>query len=1218
MNRFRTKKRAKDDSSASEQSSMPSFRGFRRGKKSLEEEPKKEFDLSSALPSDDNFRTSLLMTNLSARFSMLREQDDPNTKIGKASDDSVLFPKRQSRLTDFGFSSGLRGLSDIAEVESIKAPHLRNEVDSFILDDADSMRGGNGSIMNRSKPIEGNVLFGGRQKIYKVPASTAKGNTMGAMSGRALYDDDVSMSAFQLWRQNERQQHSLEADVEREIGGDEAETGTELVRSTSPMFSGYNRRRETSSTTSSASAIARNSTAATSITSQPATSSSARDSRPTSTAASSAGSTPVLERSVTRTRRLYEQALTQDMHDQQTSALSRMDTLSRQRPLGSRTPDLTFAGPSPAGPGSHERFGERRQILTKGSAPNLRSFSPPATASSFSGTPELGASTNAPSPSVSENNKNAFGGLPPLSPPISEAGEQAQLSIQPNDHGKATAMGVFQKPLEPYDESRYAQRQLQLQQGRETPNQRSRPESDASFGATVRSESSSSMQRQPIISRMSGTSTRLEPAVEEDHSNDRETTFFDDSDDSASGISPGRGRFAGMPQVVLERPADADHPALRESALPTPLSLSDKFLEQPPTMTSTLTAPSSRQGSPPDSPTLPEPTAGLSGMVRQHLRSESNVSSVYGAEPQNTTLSNDRDGADTAAQASSGSDQVPVDSVDFETDEFANQLADARRRVRERLTSYAETDSSSREPSPLRHADSRKDVVGQPSPPMAGSALGLGILKPKSSRGSLVDRTRNISGPQSKARKMLGIGAATMTASTSPRRQSFDDKDGPSLAPMQEETAMEDRGRDMSARGSDADTDAERSSPEDKNDDAVHPGLKAFRQARRELQRRKELATSNKHQAPQASHPDSDAGSGLRSRSVSGSGSGPDRYDQPAQPRERPTPNRENRSRQGTMNRDQKPPPVFYQQRVPSDESTYGRALGSQPASRQASTERFRSGSEASGGPGQSYNRPPPLRLRNNSSPYDESKQLAPLNPPRTNMLRSPGLPGTDIRRSPIMPPQGYPGSTLATPSPHYLDRSRSALNLATQHGRGGYDSHSGQPSPVSPMSTDPMAGSMGGRSRSDPATATLQNTTAPPLPPLNPLRRREGSGSNKGGAGPSSLYPGHDAYTQASASTSRLPLSGSDMSHDGGRSPFPMSDAEADGQQTDRRRMRRPTGNGESSPRSPGFRSAPAPWQRGPASSPNQFITAAPPASRTVLTPGAKPTNNVVPSGMF
>ncbi|EON99257.1 hypothetical protein UCRPA7_5237 [Phaeoacremonium minimum UCRPA7] len=180
MNRFRTKKKAKDDSIPSRpslESEQSSLSFFRRGKKSQEEEQKKEIDLTSALPSSDDFRTSLLMTGLSARFSMLREQDDPNTKIGKASDDSVLFPKRQSRLMDFGYGGGL---ADIAEVESIRgAPFAR--VDSFASDDI-----AQGSVMNRSKPIEGNNLFGGRQKIYKIPVGGSTGR--GVAAGNLLYD----------------------------------------------------------------------------------------------------------------------------------------------------------------------------------------------------------------------------------------------------------------------------------------------------------------------------------------------------------------------------------------------------------------------------------------------------------------------------------------------------------------------------------------------------------------------------------------------------------------------------------------------------------------------------------------------------------------------------------------------------------------------------------------------------------------------------------------------------------------------------------------------------------------------------------------------------------------------------------------------------------------------------------------------------------------------
>ncbi|KAF9770074.1 hypothetical protein IL306_012425, partial [Fusarium sp. DS 682] len=280
MNRFRGKKKGKDDLEASrpsiESESSSPFRMFGK-KKAPEEEPKKELDLATALPSTDDFRTSLLMTNLSARFSMLREQDDPNTKVGKASDDSVLFPKRQSRMMDFGFAAGL---GDIAEVESIRTPFPRSSMQSH--DDTTST---NGSVMGRSKPIEGNNLFGGRQKVYKI----GTGGNKGAMSGRVLYGDDIAQSAFQKWRQSEKDKQSFEDLQQEEL------VDTEIARPESPSQTDYNRKRETNSTTSSDPSAARDSTAATSITSQP--SSSVKDRESLVRTSRTVSPTPPIERS---------------------------------------------------------------------------------------------------------------------------------------------------------------------------------------------------------------------------------------------------------------------------------------------------------------------------------------------------------------------------------------------------------------------------------------------------------------------------------------------------------------------------------------------------------------------------------------------------------------------------------------------------------------------------------------------------------------------------------------------------------------------------------------------------------------------------------------------------------------------------------------------------------------------------------------------------------
>jgi hypothetical protein len=816
--------------------------------------------------------------------------------------------------------------------------------------------------------------------------------------------------------------------------------------------------------------------------------------------------------------------------------------------------------------------------------------------------------------------KSVFGGSPPLSPPISETGEHPLLSIQPNDRGKATAMGVFQKPLEPYDESKYAQRQLQLQQGRSaSPNILDRTVSNASSTTAASRSSSSSLQRQPIESRTE-TPIRLEPTVQEENGN--AGTFFDESDaEGATAVGHMQSpEHAGTPRVILERPSDTEHPALRDTVASVE-SLADPSM---------LTSSHSRQGSPPDSPTL-GPTAGLSGMVRQHLRSGSNVSSLYDqTTPLDELQSNDQPWtvqgqqwapeapaqATTAVAAAVHEDESDTrgrgrgDSTPgSEPDEFASQLADAKRRVRERLTSYAETDSS-REPSPLRHADPKKDISGPMSPSSSsGGPLGLGILRPKSSRGSL-ERSRTTPGPHSKAMKMLGIGSSTMTTSPSPSKQSFEEKISPSLAPMEEEPSMDDERKNISQDKPDGGVER-RESASDKEDENAHPGLRAFRQARRELQRRKELETLARHQASQAAP--GGPGSGLDMRSESRANEAESRPSEPGV---------YGRARQGSANQDPRPGPGPYQPRFPSDESRYDRGQRSHPGSRQASTERSRSGSEAERGQRPPPSRPPP-RSRNNSSPYDGhqqphnlrqqqqyQQQLGLNNAPRPNMLRSPGLPGTDIRRSPIMPPQGYPGSASgvspAVASPHYLERARSAANLNVQPSRNGHEAHSGQPSPISPLSGPESDWSRYG----DPTTAQ----TAPPVPPLNPRRKREGSGpTSKDAREHQDRRGGEDMH-----GSSRSPLSESGGNHEANRVPVSMSDDEGGAVTGQKKGLRVPDGHGGMHPHSPGLRGPPSPWQRPSIQSPNQFVAAGPPASRTVLTPGVKSASNAVPGGMF
>ncbi|KAI1134648.1 hypothetical protein F5Y05DRAFT_203887 [Hypoxylon sp. FL0543] len=1092
MNRFRTKKKAKDDISAPRPSqdseSSMAFRPFRKGKKTQEPE-KVEIDLSTALPSTDEFRTSLLMTGLSARFSMLREQDDPNTKIGKASDDSVLFPKRQSRL-DFG---GFRGLGDIAEVESIKAAAPFARKGSYNSDDADSLTGG--SVLGRSKPTEGNNLFGGRQKIYKIPVGTNSSKGLaGGMGGRALYDDDVALSAFQKWRQAEKERRSSEDDREENEKRKSGEMEADALRADSPILSNYNQKRETSSTTSSIPSLARNSTAATSITSSHRAPS-LKDWQ------SSTSSAPALERNVTRTRRLYESGLNNDLHEQQSSALSRIDTLARQRTFGTRTPDLAQNSPSPTTIGFADRLGERK-VLAKSSAPNLRSISPTATPS-LAGTSDLGARV-----SSATDIRTNFGGAPPLSPPISETEENSILPIHPNDRGKATALGVFQKPSQPYDESRYAQRQLQRQQGRETPTLKSRDETTSSL-ITNRSSSASSAQRKASVPRVEAAPAVTAPASDEQPA----TSFLADPNDSdcSPAVSP-----KASPQVLLRRPSDRQHPAFRDESMLTPLSLTSKSGDEPSPIGEDPSPSIPKGVSPADSPTLgPAPGAGLSGMVRQHLRGDSNASSIYGMMPSTSGLESrfppdpdatesfhelgtstnpwqlsdtgrdwtlDLDVNEPMPDIQSRSSNIPdTESIMIgfgiapvsrdDRDEFASQLADGARRVRERLTSYVETDS--RSASPQRSSEASESFREQPPPPRQN---GLGLLRPKSSRGSLVDRGRE--GPQSKAMKMLGIGSPNSSQAASPPRE------------LQQ---------DENAKGQKS---LEYSESEDKTNGAEesHAGLRAFRQARRELQKMRELETQARHQQQP-----SDAVTEVDSV--------------------RSTPTREGPSGRRSPEREQRLPQTFYQRRPSGELKQASQSLGHREKAR---SDRDRSGSDSSNDGRSSSRQAPPMNSSSTRANLQVGSNGAGTRPP----MRSPGLPGTDIKRSPIMPPQPYPGSAPARQT-HFASNG----NLQVQTSRG-YESghHSPMPSPYSrdpstpvtlPSSPHPSASpnrsldnshkNEGTRRKiktkdiSDPTfvmstsrvptvdlTEASQNRSrsnsrsAPPLPPINPRRRDE------------------------------------------------------------------------------------------------------------------------------
>lgn len=749
------------------------FRRFGKSKKSHEEALAPAFK-AAVLPSTDDFRTSLLMTGLSARFSMLREQDDPLSMLGKASDDSVLQPKRQSRLMDFGHPAGL---GDIAEVESIRPTYLTREF-SGLSDDSQGA-----SIMNRSRPNEGNNLFGGRQKVYKI----APGSRSGATGGRAVYDDDLAKTSFQKWRQAQRDGYT-QGSILDEIH--DLESPTELSR------------QDIHSASSSLLSAGRSSTAASSFTSQYA--SSIKDGQlPTPV-----GSATSMERNVTRTRRMYEHGLNKELLEQQSSALSRIDTLSRTRLVTSpRSGDSNAQSPrSPTLASYMERPSEKRGLFTKASAPNLRSFTPPTSQTPLT-----------PSESLNQPDlileKATFGGHPPLSPPISEAEDQP---AHPTASAPAAPLGLFNRAQQ-YDDAKYAERQRELQRGRESVGTQAASESGNS-GRFPRSSSTTSslrttsdkseayvLQREQTRSSLARSSTGEDLPVSAAEDEERNSLVS-----LAAGLRDSHN---------LERPDDQDHPAFRKSALPTPLALSRPS-------TSSADKPSLAPPAGNTLNTLPPSASGLSGLVRQHLRQESNVSSNYdGEQDESETTSSSpsqperapgRIAATTSAWSMTESEFNPEsghvtpyrpESLQAQDEgnrdpEFARNLADGARKVREKLTSYAESDGEQPAPPSLRTSVSRESQPRSSNP--------LGILRSRSSRGSLFDRNRDRDSGESKKEEIPKV---------------------PSLA---------DASQAVQAAISSAPV-APVAPTKEQAPEGIHAGLKAFRQARRELQKMKEL-----------------------------------------------------------------------------------------------------------------------------------------------------------------------------------------------------------------------------------------------------------------------------------------------------------------------------------------------------------------------------------------
>ncbi|RMD39318.1 hypothetical protein DV735_g5805, partial [Chaetothyriales sp. CBS 134920] len=386
--------------------------------------PKFDFDLDSALPDSNEFRTSMLMPKLSARFSMLREQDDPDTKVGKASDDSVLFPKRASRLNLFNHNP----LANISELSPTFKPPFADAARAYSL--SEGYASDDGSIMARSRHLESNTLFGGRQKMYKIPTWSDSDRTLPKGGEKHTYRDDVSLSAFRQYQHRASEDTGTDRDMDHDTSRPSHEEQHESFRANSRATAFSNDRGTTSSTTSGPS-NRRTSTAATSI----------------------ASDSPILKQSI--------------------SAASKAGTSDNLNAV-----DEHSVGREPPMPNT---FNVARALSSSKSAVNLsESFhrqTPYAPVSQAVSHPQSTSQTLAALESAlqdqirqTHSQRRRYQTVSPSSDGDRDDGDHIYSNaLQPRDRGKATAMGLFNRPAQQFDEQQFLERQSQMNYGRSSP-----------------------------------------------------------------------------------------------------------------------------------------------------------------------------------------------------------------------------------------------------------------------------------------------------------------------------------------------------------------------------------------------------------------------------------------------------------------------------------------------------------------------------------------------------------------------------------------------------------------------------------------------------------------------------------------------------------------------------------------------------------------------------
>ena len=633
MHRLRTFRKAKEeDESVPPVPTPPSnHKGFKWGKSSSpppKQQP--EVDLQHVLPPTDDFRISLLMPNLAQRFSILQMEQAAAAAAAAAG--------RKVNGEDFAATGAVEGgdgpahtppafapLGDIAETSSIAGSTIGAATQQNRLttkSEESSNLEQDGSIMNRSRGGEGNVLFGGRQKVYRVPTGASRvdssedlpGRSASPMSGRVVYDHDVTDSAFAKPRKG-----SLDRGASMEGSGD------------------YDKNRFTSSSTNSTpTTTTRFSTAATSVASNTNS-----VSLPTAASVSPLPTVGSGSMASSKPRRpLYEQALDQQLQDHQNSAAGRLERLASIRKLGTTSPPM-------ANYANGHNFQPAQQYTSPTSPTSIHNgnqwprkrpdspLSPPeevAHEEEEEKTAELDPSKQGPDLSTPNIGTFNFGLEPvsqtPLSPPVSANAVEfpARGPFRPgNLAGEQTERGVPDRVVSPPPE----EERIPL----------------GGLGGRRLSRDEDRAKAQTFLSL---------------RSNSSESSYGDESDDD----SKGRGRnvaplqLTKQPTVSMGQSPESVSPVSPISPASNSERASDKSVSPNllPLRNPAISPTSPRFSdinftADDDSPTLP-PAQGLGVLVRQHLRSDSGHSSMYAGSTYNRMSRNSRYGASNGKQAS--------------------------------------------------------------------------------------------------------------------------------------------------------------------------------------------------------------------------------------------------------------------------------------------------------------------------------------------------------------------------------------------------------------------------------------------------------------------------------------------------------------------------------------------------------------------------------------